>query len=369
MVRTCPIRDSVSLTDTPLGFRPQPDDNTLIMLTRNRPAIGLILAASTLLAGCNLQPKGVGARQDAAAQAQAQARAQAQAHADRGKHLKKEGYTAQALSAFNQAVDENPALTEAYLGIGDIYREKADYQLAERAYRSAVISDRNNFDARYFLGLNSQLQGKLPEAIASYERALRIQPNSYLANREMGSAVLQSGKPAESIKFAKRAVELNPDSQPAWANLAAAYSLTGDYRSAVDAYRQTLELGDAQEPVLIGLADAHIKLGNYKRAENALLAMQRKADSPLARERMGLVLFKQRRYEEAVASYGAALSQNAKDTAALNGMGVSKMAIFLRDGEEDEAMRIEALGLWRRSLAIRPEQRFLIDLISRYTEE
>lgn len=337
------------------------------MFTRKTTALCLLLSASTLLVGCNLQPKGA-----ATGRAQGDrpvARAQAQAYAEKGIQLKSEGYTAQALAAFTQAIDQNPALTEAHLGIGDIYREKADYKLADRAYRNAVISDPNNFDARYYLGLTNQLRGRLPQAIASYERALRIDPDSYLANREMGSAVLQSGKPGESIRFAKRAVELNPESQSAWANLAAAYSLTGDYRAAVDAYRQTLELGDAEAPVLIGLADAHIKLGNYPQAENVLRAVRRGDDSALARERLGLVLFKQRRYEEAIASYQAALDANPDDTAALNGMGVSLMAIYLRDGERDEPKRMQALGLWRRSLALRPEQRFLIDLIARYTKE
>lgn len=337
------------------------------MFTREKSVLCLLLAVSTLLVGCNLQLKGAAtAREQGDWPA---ARAQAQAYADKGRQLKSDGYTAQALSAFTQAIDQNPALTEAHLGIGDIYREKADYKLADRAYRNAVISNPNNFDARYYLGLTNQLQGKLPQAISSYQRALRIDPDSYLANREMGSAKLQSGDPADSIPFARRAVELNPESQSAWANLAAAYSLTGDYRAAVDAYRQTLELGKAEAPVLIGLADAHIKLGNYRLAENALQAVQRLGDSALARERMGLVLFKQRRYQDAIDSYQAALDANPNDTAALNGMGVSRMAIYLRDGEEDDQQRAEALRLWRQSLALRPEQRFLIDLIARYTKE
>lgn len=298
-----------------------------------------------------------------------QAQVRAEQLTEQGKELKKEGYTAQALDAFSEAVEENPKLTEAHLAIGDIFRERGVYEQADAAYRKAVVSDPNNFDARYLLGLTNHLRGDLARAISSYKRALMINKDSFEANRDMGSAIMQSGDPKEAIKFAKRAVEINPDSQAGWANLAAAYSLTGDYENAVGAYRQTLALGDAAIPVLLGLADAHIKLGNFQRAENVLHAIEREGGDAIARERMGLVLFKQRKFASAVEAYRAALEQQPNDTAVMNGLGISLMAIYLRDGEEDDKLRVEAIQLWRRSLSLRPNQGTLIDLISRYTEE
>ncbi|MEM9111316.1 MAG: tetratricopeptide repeat protein [Planctomycetota bacterium] len=299
----------------------------------------------------------------------AESAARSEALAEKGNDLKSEGFTAQALAAFTKAIEENPQLTEAHLGIGSIFRERGLYDEADTAYRKAVVSDPNNFDARYYLGLTNQLKGDLPRAISSYKRALIIDRDSYVANRDMGSAILQSGRPGEAIEYAKRAIELNPESQAGWANLAAAYSLTGDYEDAVEAYRQTMELGDTEVPVLLGLADAHIKLGNYQRAENVLRAIEREGGNPIARERIGLALFKQRKFESAVDAYRGVLVDNPDDTASINGLGISLMAIYLRDGEEDDALRIEALALWRKSLSLRSEQRSLIDLISRYTKE
>lgn len=293
----------------------------------------------------------------------------AQSLSDQGKALKKEGFTAQALNAFTEAIEENPKLTEAHLSIGDIFREQAAYEKADAAYRKAVVSDPNNFDARYLLGLTNHLNGDLQRAISSYRRALVINKDSYEANREMGSAVMQSGKPAEAIEFAKRAVEINPESQAGWANLAAAYSLTGDYENALGAYRQTLALGDAAIPVLLGLANAHIQLGNYQRAENVLNAIEREGGSPIARERMGLVLFKQQKFLSASEAYRKVLTDQPNDTASLNGLGITLMAMYLRGGEEDDALRVEALEHWRKSLSLRPEQSKIIDLLFRYTEE
>ena len=338
------------------------------MLHPHRPRVCLLLLCALALVGCKAG-SGSSAASGKTPAVSREAQVLALELTEQGEQLKAEGFTAQALNAFTAAVEENPQLTAAHLGIGNIFRERGIYDKADAAYRKAVVSDPNNFDARYLLGLTNQLKGDLPRAISSYKRALLINKNSYEANRDMGSAILQSGRPADAIAYAKRAVGLNPDSQAGWANLAAAYSLTGDYQNAVGAYRQTLELGEPAVPVLLGLADAHLKLGNYQRAENVLRAVEREGGDPIARERMGLALFKQRKFEQAAEAYRGVLADDPRDTASLNGLGISLMAIYLRDGEEDEQLRVEALALWRRSLSIRPEQRSLIDLIARYTEE
>ena len=328
-----------------------------------------ILVVSVVLAGCS---GGAGTHKPAVSPtptAPTPAQIRAQSLSDQGKEFKKQGFTAQALNAFTEAIEENPKLTEAHLSIGDIFREQAAYEKADAAYRKAVVSDPNNFDARYLLGLTNHLSGDLQRAISSYKRALMINKDSYEANREMGSAIMQSGKPTEAIAFTKRAVELNPESQAGWANLAAAYSLTGDYENAVDAYRQTLALGDAAIPVLLGLANAHIQLGNFQRAENVLNAIEREGGNPIARERMGLVLFKQSKFLSASEAYRKVLADQPNDTASLNGLGISLMAIYLRGGEEDDKLRVEALALWRRSISLNPEQGKIIDLLSRYAEE
>lgn len=337
------------------------------MLHPLRLIVCLLLLFAAVSVGCKAGSRSASTQAAPAIPAAAQVRAVELVV--QGREFKAEGFTAQALDAFSDAVAENPQLTEAHLAIGDIFRERGVYEDADVAYRKAVVSDPNNFDARYLLGLTNHLRGDLDRAIWSYRRALAINKDSFEANRDMGSAVMQSGKPEDAIKFAKRAVELNTESQAGWANLATAYSLAGDYENAVGAYRQTLALGDAAIPVLLGLADAHLKLGNFQRAENVLHAIEREGGSPIAKERMALVLFKQRKFSAATEAYRVALEQQPDDTALMNGLGISLMAIYLRGGEEDDKLRLEAIELWRQSLSLRPNQGPLIDLISRYTKE
>lgn len=362
-----PIRRLRRVCVTTLGSGSKSDDNKGIMLHPLRSLVCLLLLLTLGLVGCKSSSSANAPTNVPTPPAQSVIRAQQLT--DQGKQLKQEGFTSQALDKLTEAIEENPKLTEAHLAIGDIFRERGVYEKADTAYRKAVVSDPNNFDARYLLGLTNHLRGDLVRAISSYKRALMIDGNSFKANRDMAVAVLQSGKPEESIKFATRAVELDSESQAAWANLAAAYSLTGQFEKAVEAYRQTLELGDAAIPVLLGLADAHMKLGNFQRAENVLHAIEREGGDPIARERMGLALFKQRKFESAVEAYRKALADQPDDVTVINGLGISLMAMYLRDGEEDDKLRAEAIGLWQKSMAIQPGQTKLIDLIARYTKE
>ena len=292
-----------------------------------------------------------------------------QALVTEAQELASDGAFEDALAVLGQALEQNPRLTEAHLGIGDIFRGQGELQQAAIAYRDAIRSNPNNFDARYYYGLTNQLRGELEQAIASYERALRIRPDSFEANREMGAAQLQNGDPTSALPYAQRATQIDAESQAAWANLAAAYSLVGDYEGAVEAYRHTLELGEPAEPIMLGLADAHIQLGNYSRAENVLRATLRVVPSPIGYERLGFSFFKQSQFDEALSAYNEALKDEPHDLSALNGSGVCLIALYLQSDQNDEALRIGALNAWRRSLAVNLNQPMLIDLIARYSKE
>jgi tetratricopeptide (TPR) repeat protein len=280
--------------------------------------------------------------------------------------LRDQGLTEAALAAFNAALKENPSLVEAQMGVGDIYRQKGDYQSAADAYEKATVVAPMSFDAHYYLGLMRQLLGKVPEAVEAYLRAVTIKPNDFDANANLASAYLQLGRPADALPYARRAADLKTEDQGAWANLALIYNMLGQYGNAVDAYRRAAELGTVGEPILLGLADAHIKLGNYDRAGAVLQTLLRRNPSAAAYERLGYSQFKQRRFDDALASFRAALSLDPNDTASLNGLGVCLMTLYIQGGRQVPEQREQAIDAWRKSLQAHPDQPRIIDLMSRY---
>lgn len=271
-----------------------------------------------------------------------------------------------ALAAFALALESNPRLVQAHLGMGDIWKSKGDYPSATRSYEQAVRIAPGSFAAQYGLGLVLQLDGKVEESIRPYLQALTIDPHSAAANRNLASAYLQLNRPSDALPYARRAAQLATEDQAAWANLGAVLSLLGRYDEAIDAYRNAVELGEMAEPILLGLAEAHLKMGHYDRAMATLEALVRRAPSAAAYERMGLTRFKQRFYEQALANYRQALTLAPEDTASLNGVGACLMTMYIQSGMKDQSVREQALEAWRKSLQLNLDQPRIIDLLSRY---
>ena len=84
--------------------------------------------------------------------------------------------------------------------------------------------------------------GKIEEAIAHYEQALRIKPDDAEAHNNLAVALLQTGRINEAIAQFEQALQLKPDYAEAHVNLAVALENTGRRREAVDHYQQALKL-------------------------------------------------------------------------------------------------------------------------------
>ncbi len=321
-----------------------------------KKSIVLALIAGTVVAGCAIHPTSTDrAREVRAAR-----------YIQEADQYLGQGMLDSALAAFGLALEENPELTQAHMGMGEIYRTRGDYSLASSAYERAASTDPTNFDAHYYLGLMRQLVGNIQAAIQAYLQALAINPNSVEANRDLAAAYLQAGQSGEALPYALKAIELDPDAQAAWCNLAATYSLLGRYEQAVDAYREAAELGDLADPVMLGLADAHLRLGNHQRAINVLRTLLRKAETATAHERLGYALFKLREFDEALVEYRRAAELDPRDTAALNGVGATLMTMYIQDNRDRSSLREEAITAWRRSVQLRPDQPRIVDLLARY---
>ena len=290
---------------------------------------------------------------------------------ERAKQYREQGLDDSAFAMFGQALLENPRVVGAHIGIGDIYKERGDYDKASVRFELAAAIEPTNFDAHYNLGVCKQLLGDLAYAIKAYRRAINLVPDSPDANRDLASAYLQDGKPGLAMSYAKRATELDNDSFGAWANLGFIYARTERFAEAIDAFRTASELAEQEDdlhPVLVGLADAHIRLGNYTRATNTLNTIISTKPTSTAHERLGVCLFKQRQYEDALREFKKAVELDGNDTAALNGLGVAYMTLYIEGGRENTFQRDQAIKAWSKSLDLKPGQRSIIALLSRYSD-
>jgi len=314
----------------------------------------LLLAGCFVLAGCQTSPR-VSSRNAEERRQIAQAQ-----------QFQEDGLLEAALAAFEMVLDDNPRSTEAHIGVGDIHEVKGDYEQAAAKYKTAKSIDPTNYKATYKLGLMYHLLNRVQSAIQEYLDALAIRPNSFEANLNLATAYLQINEPQLGLPYAEAAVKLNPESQTAHANLGAIYAALGQHHLAIEEYREAAELDDLNPQIALNLAESLLKTGRYAQALNTLKAVRRMNDTAAVRERIGYTLFKLGEYHESLAAYESALDKQPRDTAALNGLGVNLMTLYLQGRREDVSYRNRAIGAWQKSVGIDPSQQRIIDLIARY---
>lgn len=284
----------------------------------------------------------------------------------RAEMLRRQGFTDQALAEFERAIASNPRLTVAYMGAGDIYRERGDYTPAEQRYGKAAELEPGNFAAQYLHGLTLQLLDRVADSVRAYLRALLVKPEDFNANLNVATAYLQLNEPAEGAPYAEKAVRIDNTSAPARVNLGAIYSAMGRYEDAVVEYQQAAELTELSAPLLLNLADAYGKSGRFEEMVNTLDRLIQAEPTAVAYERLGSAYFRVRKYPESLAAYRKSVEIDPNYFPALNGVAVNQLNTWIYSKQTDDAAHREAISALRRSLQIERNQSRVMELLSTY---
>jgi tetratricopeptide (TPR) repeat protein len=240
---------------------------------------------------------------------------------------------------------------------------------AEPLYRAVLEADGTNFDACRGLGAILHACGHLPEAIACFERAVRLRPAHAEARLDLGVALAQAdrldesaanleaasrlapgaveiaealrhtramqqnrlaidfvrrGKLDEAAACCRKAVELTPNQAAAHENLGNVLKGQGRLDDAAACYRRAVELDDT-------LADSHRNLGLFalqqERFEEAAARFRRllelKPGLVEAHNQLGAALTEQKQFGPAEACFRRAIELQPGHAEAHNNLGTA----------------------------------------------
>lgn len=126
------------------------------------------------------------------------------------------GTAADQIAANEAIVAVDPADTEAWLALGDLYAQAGDSARSEAAYQNVIEQDPQNADQVFFnlgaLLINGEDRspGTTQKAIGAFRKAVEINPKYAQAYKELAFALLNVGDRAG----ARRALENYLDSAP-----------------------------------------------------------------------------------------------------------------------------------------------------------
>ncbi|MCH8151858.1 MAG: tetratricopeptide repeat protein [Planctomycetes bacterium] len=271
-----------------------------------------------------------------------------------------------ALALFIEILADNPTLTTAYLGIGDIYLLQKNYAGAEPAFARAARLGPRNFDAQYGHALALQMLNRFVEAVKAYRRALTIRPESVRANLNLATTYLQMGEPRPALIFAEKVVELDPANGPARANLGAVYEQIERYGDAVMQYESAVELMEPTPPLLMNLINVLAKESLYLEAKNTAEFLVKLQPSANALERLGWSNFRLGEYDKSIDAYRMAVQLDPGHWPSLNGVGVNALNAWLLSNKRDVRAAREAKRALQRSLQANADQPKIVRLLSQY---
>ncbi len=146
------------------------------------------------------------------------------------------------------------------------------------------------------------------DAITLYGATLKINPDSSLAQYNLGNALDQAGRPQEAIEHYRQAMRLEPDYVETYNNLGVALDKTGRSPEAIEHFRQALSLKSDHFRAYNNLGVALCKLGRPREAiEHFQQALKFEPNYAEAHFNLGNALVEVGRSREAVKSYEQAL--------------------------------------------------------------
>ncbi|MDJ1175316.1 tetratricopeptide repeat protein [Roseofilum capinflatum] len=206
---------------------------------------------------------------------------------------------------------------------GEAAYNSGNYAQAELIWRR-VINQKPDSVAYVWLGIALRNQGKLPEAVQSYRRALQLDPEYALAHYNLGLALYDQGKLPEAVQSYRRALQLDPEYAAAHNNLGLALSDQGKLPEAVQSYRRALQLDPEYAAAHNNLGLALSDQGKLPEAvQSYRRALQLDPEYALAHYNLGLALYDQGKLPEAVQSYRRALELDPEDAGAHNNLGIA----------------------------------------------
>ena len=189
-----------------------------------------------------------------------------------------------------------PSERIAQLKVGELQTVASLTAETQRNKRSAA-------ERFYSQGLAQLSRDDYARALPYFERAVESDPNYAEAWYQAGFCYGMLGRANEALRASKQAARLRPDWPDPYVNIGASSFALGSYKDAAEAYRQALKLDEKPDTYYaLGLS-----LNKLNRTDEEILAYKRalnlKPDHSGAMEKLGLALFKQKRYAEAAASF------------------------------------------------------------------
>jgi tetratricopeptide (TPR) repeat protein len=172
----------------------------------------------------------------------------------------------EAIAVLTALSKDDPAATEPYVALGDIYRAKEEYAKAAAQYSHAIEiagpQQASHWTLYYALGICNERLGHWPVAEANLKTALKLSGEHPLVLNYLGYSWIEQGTHLdEALAMIEKAVSLRPTDGFIVDSLGWAQYRLGDYSQAARVLQRAVELEPGDSTINEHLGDAFWKVG------------------------------------------------------------------------------------------------------------
>jgi protein O-mannosyl-transferase len=259
----------------------------------------------------------------------------------------KQGRLVEAERLFRRSLTVQPTAPGHY-NLANLLSQQGKLAEAQAHYEAALRLKPEFVAAWYNLGLLQIKQGRPTEAARNFEAALGLNPAHAESHLSLGVLLVGQDKPNEAIAHFREAVRAAPDNADAHFNLAFALNGKGDYAGAAAEFARVCRLHPEDVEARASLALALLSGRKMSEAARELREVVRVRPDARTHYYLALVLDSQGRAQEAQAHYREAARLSPNTGLYLNDLAWSLATNpkpELRDGAEAVRLAQQACAL------------------------
>ncbi|MDD5194265.1 MAG: tetratricopeptide repeat protein [Candidatus Omnitrophica bacterium] len=204
------------------------------------------------------------------------------------------------ITFWQTAIKNSPGSYRVRYNLGNEYFHNGKFEKARVSYQDAIALKPDYFLAYFNLGIVNQFTGKTEDALSALNKASIISPSAEV-QLNLGAVYKQRGELDKAFECFRKAIEINPNFAIAYDRLGTIYYISGDKENALRFYKEAI----GRNPY-------------YAEAYNNL----------------GVVLLELGRPKEAAAAYKRSIALNPAYARAYYNLGL----VYLRDGRTKEGV-------------------------------
>ena len=134
----------------------------------------------------------------------------AKAHYNLGGILHEIGNLDKSVHSYESALSIEPDYAEAHNNLGNVFRDLGNLDEAAKSFEKALTINQDYIEARYSLAIVLQKLGDL-DSIDHFEKVLDIKPDFAEAHNNLGVALKDIGQVNEAVESYNKALKINPN--------------------------------------------------------------------------------------------------------------------------------------------------------------